>query len=197
MPFFDKDKLLYIHIPKCGWTSIEDFLISCGNEMSLFTGHSNFLNGHSAQHSTFNELNDFGYVTDDIKIFTVIRNPIDRTISEFFFIKKFIHKEKHNYDTFDDFLTQFLNKENSKKFDNHNLPSYEFLCDKDGVINNKIKIFNFFDEKDICEYLGYPNKKITFNRLKTNKGDFKITEKQKNKIKKYFKIDYQKFNFND
>jgi hypothetical protein len=71
MPIFNNE-YTFIHIPKCGGTSIEDFLIHNGYSVKLLKskGHKPiYINGHTPQHCTFSELEQLGLLTD--KIFTV------------------------------------------------------------------------------------------------------------------------------
>jgi hypothetical protein len=85
MPIFNNE-ITFIHIPKCGGTSIEKFLQHNGYKMKLFTSTGSiFINGHTPQHCTFKELEELNLLTD--KVFTIIRPEIDRVVSEYFYIK--------------------------------------------------------------------------------------------------------------
>ena len=87
--------ILFIHIPKCGGTTIEENLNFLQNNRiplehqklnleSLWGQHNNF----QLQHLTFSQIfNEYKYahnkIINDIDfIFTIVRNPIDRIISE-------------------------------------------------------------------------------------------------------------------
>lgn len=182
MPIFNNE-FTFIHIPKCGGSSIEFFLVNNGYNMKLFSSTGSiFINGHTPQHCTYRELEELNLLTDNI--FTVVRPEIDRVISEYFWLKDINHPMAKNFNTFDDFLDLFLDKKNNLLFDNHNLSNSEFLINSKGKIDPKIKIFSFFDIKSIESHLnvcGLSN----YHYFKTNKNIF-ITEKQKNRIKKFY-----------
>jgi hypothetical protein len=166
MPIFDNE-FTFIHIPKCGGTSIESFLTTNGCKMALFTstGHVS-INGHTPQHCTYQELEVLNILTD--KIFTIVRPEIDRVVSEYFYILEKRHDLKALFNNFDEFLDLFLNKNNYLLFDYHNVSNKDFLVDKNGIINSKIKIFNFFEFDKIENYLGL-NGLNKIHEMKTTK----------------------------
>ena len=167
MPIFNNE-ITFIHIPKCGGTSIEKFLQQNGYKMKLFTSTGSiFINGHTPQHCTFKELEELNLLTD--KVFTIIRPEIDRVVSEYFYILNKRPDLKKLFNNFDEFLDIFLNKKNYLLFDYHNAPNKDFLVNKNGFIDEKIKIFDFFDVESIEEYLGiYGLSKIHMNKTQKN-----------------------------
>jgi hypothetical protein len=96
MPLFKIAKVLLIHIPKTGGSSIEDYFISMYQKRCTIntlldrTGELN-INGHSPQHFTFQEIyNKKDYLDlnlDELKIIAAVRNPYHRIISDLFFYK--------------------------------------------------------------------------------------------------------------
>jgi hypothetical protein len=151
MPIFN-DEITFIHIPKCGGTSIENFLVDNNFNMSLFTSSGSvFINGHSPQHCTYNELERLNLLTD--KIFAIIRPEVDRVVSEYFYILENRLDLSRLFKSFDEFLDLFLDYNNTILFDNHNLSNKEFLVNEFGVIDEKIKIFDFFNTEEIEDYL--------------------------------------------
>jgi hypothetical protein len=183
MPIFNNE-ITFIHIPKCGGTSIEKFLQQNGYKMKLFTSTGSiFINGHTPQHCTFKELEELNLLTD--KVFTIIRPEIDRVVSEYFYIKNNRPDLKILFNSFDEFLDLFLDEKNYILFDYHNVPNKEFLLNKDGIIDKKIKIFDFFDIESIEEYLGiFGLNKFHEYQIKNKK--IELTSKQINKIKNFY-----------
>ncbi len=183
MPIFDNE-ITFIHIPKCGGSSIEYFLQDNGYKIKLFslTG-SVFINGHTPQHCTFRELDELGLLTE--KIFTVVRPEVDRVVSEFFYIQSYRPDLNKLFKTFDDFLEIFLNKNNYSLFDYHNVPNKEFLINKDGFIDSNIKIFDFLDIGAIERYLGISGLS-GIHELKSKRNNFLIRDQQIKKIKKFY-----------
>jgi hypothetical protein len=185
MPIFNNE-ITFIHIPKSGGTTIERFLQSKGYKMSLFTSTGSILiNGHTPQHCTYRELNELNLITD--KVFTIVRNEVDRTISEYKYVKNMRPDISSKFNNFDEFLDLFLNKDNSLMFDFHNLSNKEFLVDETGYINDKIEVIDFFDIKKIESYLGI-NGLSNFHEMSFI-DDIKVTDIQIKRIKDYYEID--------
>lgn len=182
MPIFNNE-ITFIHIPKCGGTSIEEFMLSNNYNMSLFTSTGSiFINGHTPQHCTFLELKELGVITK--KIFTIVRPETERVVSEYFYILNKRPDLKKLFNDFDDFLNLFLNKDNTLLFDNHNLSNKDFLKNKYDVINSDIKIFNFFDYISIEKYLGLQG--LGNFHLNKSKDYFELKKYQKTKILNFY-----------
>ena len=151
MPIFNNE-ITFIHIPKCGGTSIEKFLVDNNFNMSLFTSSGSVsINGHTPLHCTYIELERLNLLTD--KIFTIIRPEVDRVVSEYFYILENRLDLSRLFKSFDEFLDLLLDYNNTLLFDNHNLSNKEFLINESGVIDEKIKIFDFFNTEEIEDYL--------------------------------------------
>lgn len=167
MPIFNNE-ITFIHIPKTGGTSIEKFLQSKGYKMTMWVPNPSVLiNGHTPQHSTYKELESLNLLTD--KIFTVVRPEAERCVSEYYYLKKWKTKASGLFTNFDEFLDLFLNKDNYQLFDYHNMPNKDFITNKLGEIDNRIKIIDFFNIKEIEDYLqesGLSN----FHELKSSEG---------------------------
>jgi len=188
MPIFNNE-FTFIHIPKCGGTSIENFLTNNGYQIKLFKKRgekSIYINGHTPQHCTFKELEQLGLLTD--KIFTIIRPEIDRVISEYFYLKKMAPNKSKMFNNFDEFLDIFLDKKNCLLFDYHNVSNKEFLTNKLNYVDERIKIFDFFDTESIENYLGIKGLS-QFHEMKPNQDryNFMLTEEQKIRINNFFK----------
>jgi hypothetical protein len=96
MPYFYNDKIniLFIHIPKTGGTSVETYLSKKYdielNEKSLFIYKKHFMNA-SYQHQLYINMKRnkafFNINFNEIFMFSVVRNPYDRIVSDLFFLK--------------------------------------------------------------------------------------------------------------
>jgi hypothetical protein len=90
MPIFERQgmRLLFIHIPKCGGSSIETAFKQMGFTMQWFAGKGPFQWGCPPQHYHA-ELIQRRLAADGIDrldgVFAVVRNPIDRMVSEYNF----------------------------------------------------------------------------------------------------------------
>lgn len=195
MPLFINNKLLFIHIPRTGGTSIERFLESKGETIGLFTDSGSiFINGHTPQHCTYRELECLGLVSDDVKIFTILRNPIDRAVSNYYYLRDHRPDIFHLFKNFTGYLKLYLNEKNSPVFDNHNLSNYEYLKDHSGVISERITMFRFFDISEIERFLGFEGLR-NFNHYRTTKSPLEISRKNLNWMKEYYHEDFKLFEY--
>lgn len=93
MPINHQNKYIFIHIPKTGGTSIENFLDLC-NPSNHFADEVWFFQKgvkYNYQHLTAFIYKTYGFLKrEDFETyfkFTFVRNPYDRCVSEFFFSK--------------------------------------------------------------------------------------------------------------
>lgn len=184
MPIFN-DEITFIHIPKCGGTSVEALLQSLGWKMSLFTATGSvFINGHTPQHCTYRELEELNLVTK--RVFTIVRPDVDRCISEYFHIQRHRPDLKGLFNGFDQFLDLFLDKRNKLLFDHHNLPVREFILNKQGDIEPSIEIIDFYNVQRIESFLGV--KGLTeFHVMRSERpAGFQLSILQQERIIDYF-----------
>ena len=181
MPYFPKIKVLFIHIPKTGGTSVERYLQNKFNvnlfKENLYSIHETF-NNHSYQHMTYNEIYNnrirFNVKFDNLSIiFAVVRNPYERLISELFY-RKFINTKMNAKDV-ENILIKYIISNND--YDNHKIPQHIFLLNSNGRINPNIKILR-------TETLDQDMKNIGYDDFNTNQ---KFTCTQRNKIN-YYKL---------
>lgn len=202
MPLFKESNVLYIHIPKTGGTSIEDYFYQKKNNVrdinSLYSNRQFLFNGHSLQHSTYKEVFEkqkyFGIDFSKVTILTTVRNPYHRIISDLFFFRIINKDTKPDkvYQIIQDFVKQ------NDKYDNHPRPQFEYLIDNKNLINReKIKIIK-------CENLnqGMINLGYTDFNLKRNTSANKDLDYMKflnsNSIKfinTYYSKDFEYFGY--
>lgn len=126
-----KHKFIFIHIPKTGGTSIERALNIDPVNLSVdnLTG---FLHNFGwLQHCTLQEMElKFNIKLNNFLKFTVIRNPWDRMVSNYFYSKR---RDSKKYSTFNEFVFQpkYANQYHQK----HDLSQFDFVCDNQGKIN--------------------------------------------------------------
>ncbi len=131
MPLSIRYKLVFIHIPKTAGTSVEQFFNDNGG--CLFLDRKTRINGHSIQHSTYSELKDMKMIPSDYRIFTVIRHPYDRFLSDYNYYCTRLGFEGDTMDFAKYYFSTF------EKFDNHNRSMTYFLT-VDGKIQKEIEI---------------------------------------------------------
>ena len=204
MPFFKNQKLFFIHIPKTGGTSVENYIYKKYNYKkninTLFTTtkqHSSIkINKHSLQHMTYQEIIDScvleEYNLDNITFMSVVRNPYDRLVSELFYIgridlnssKEKIEKEVKFFIN-DDYL-----------YDNHKLPQYLFLTLNKKLVKSII-IFKTETLNDDIHNFGYTDFNEDANKTHRIKINYQtlLTDKAKQLIYNYYKKDFELFNY--
>ena len=111
---------MFVHIPKCAGTSVRQ---------SLFGR-----NGGHRPLEIFRTMVPREMFDQSFK-FTFVRNPWDRLVSAFFFLKKselernrrFARRNLSAYSDFDTFVRQWLTRKSIWRF-THFLPQYHFIC---------------------------------------------------------------------
>lgn len=152
---FEQTKSIFVHIPKCAGISVNKTL------------YGNLAGGHLT-------INDYLYMFSPKDLssffkFTIVRNPWDRLVSAFHFLKnggfddsdkKWALENLSSFDDFDSFVRVWLNKSNIWLFD-HFRPQYHYFMEK----NNKVQMdfIGYFEnlEEDfefISERIGKPSR---------------------------------------
>jgi len=194
MPICKKNRLIYVHIPKSGGTSIEKFFGMYNENSNIpdldkLHGHvpvenSKKINnplslggsyGYYLQHLSINEI--MAIIPDNIhiykNIFTFIRNPWDRIVSEYIWAYSFLE--------FDDFISRVFDVvRNRIMLDTENVhfrPQNEFL-------NREVKY--------ICRFEHYKHDLINLTKsLSLNINTDKIPHEKKS-IRKHYSHYYSK-----
>ena len=175
---FDDNKCIFVHIPKTGGVSISKALF----------------NNYGGSHRT---IEDYMLIFNPIEFsnyfkFTFVRNPWDRLVSAFFFLKaggfeesdrKWSETHLKPYTNFNVFVREWVNEKNILLYP-HFKPQHSFIC----AINNTIPIdfIGFYenlysDFNFICEKLNIKNNIKILN--KSNHQDYtKLYDKESIKI---------------
>jgi hypothetical protein len=199
MPYYKEKNLLFIHIPKTGGTMIEKAI---KNNQTLYTNHKgNKLlvspyNKTSLQHQFYTTIYQFRDKLkvdfDNIKVFTIVRNPYNRIISDLFW-NRLIKINFTSDEVYNVIKNNYLYRDD---LDSHNEPQYKFIVDENCKLIESIKIFQTEELNEINDEL---NKFIGFNiDIKRNKN--KDYNKYLNKesislINDFYKKDFELFNY--
>ena len=152
-----KHKYIYYHVTKCGGTTIENLLLKLeGIQQKIpYTKLNHHIRkkfniGYGNQHS----LPEF--YQDTLKkqyfSFTFIRNPYDRCLSEFFYLKKIKREEILNM-TFSEYVK---NQDSiNDKFHGLSLHLYTEDCDFIGRCENFQEDFS-----TVCDKIGIPQQQL-------------------------------------
>lgn len=201
MPLFKKIKLFFIHIPKTGGTSVDDYLYRTTNTPKTIESIFSWcrpikFNKHSLQHCTYEELVKYGECLNlDInkyKLITIVRNPYNRIVSELFYLgridmnssTKFVEKK----------IIEFL--QDDYHYDNHRIPQYKFLIYKNKLVEDITIFRNETLTEDMRNY-GFKDFDENANKTFRDKIDYMslLSVNAKNIIYDYYKKDFELFNY--
>lgn len=199
MPVFYKEnkRVLFVHIPKCGGSYIEHLFLNNGFSLEYIDGgkpgNLNYVRKCSPQHmheemlDTIFELPRFDF------IFTIVREPVQRMISE----AHMRLKENKSGQELDVWFKDIFNKYKGNKFilDNHIRPQSEFLC-KNIKIYKQEDGFGIDFISDLEKSIGvdFKVKKIkkVMERAKFSKEDkFELLPDTVAMIKNFYRADYE------
>ena len=202
MPYYKNKDLLFIHIPKTGGRVVEKQICKLYPQ-TLFSGRSNTIldspyDKISLQHQFYTVLYknriklDINF--DKIKVFTIIRNPYDRIISDLLWYN-LIKKDFSSEEVYEVIKNKYLI---DNELDNHNEPQYKFITDENCNLIPNIKIFR--TEKlneandELNKFLGFD---IDIIQKNVNKDYSKYLNKDSIAlINKVYKKDFELFNYN-
>jgi len=183
MPYFKNNNvnLLFIHIPKTGGSSLEEYFSSKFNiplntkSLYMFIDNQTKLNENmvinsSLQHITYNQMVKYNKVFNidfnNIKIMTIVRNPYERIISDLFFYKKI------NISTSKEEVFNIINKYVlSDNYDNNNIPQHLFLQDNNKELISNIHILKTENLTTDMKNLGYNDFNL-FSNANPNKINY-------------------------
>lgn len=218
MPYFKAINLLFIHIPKTGGSSVEDYIeqkykINLSTQTLFSRSLTCLFYNHTLHHSTYKELfkhkNDFDIDFNNIIIFTIVRNPYDRIISELFFIHFIKLDELNKLNNVKNKQSYILEKINfylksDNNYDNHKLPQYLYILDENNEINKNIIILKNENLNEEIKNIYFPNFNIdlsdfNFNSNKTHRNeiDYKslLNKESIDIINLYYSKDFEYFNY--
>jgi len=205
MPFleFENRKILFVHIPKTGGTSVEEWMKSIA-PLRLFTIGIPKCAKTTAQHFTIDDISHiFGSDFFDYK-FAIIRNPFARIESEYkmqhsMALAKMRDRKNVGFPVFQNWLESALNLAQTDPFahDSHIRPQWEF-------IDPSVKIFRFeagLKEivAEICEDTGLPLPDHLPHLMGSSRFDGEIIwdENSLNRVRTFYMRDFQIFGYRD
>lgn len=201
-------KIVYFsHIPKCGGTSVENFLkILTGTDIS-FLDRGFYKNGDrrwsnsSPQHITGNDISKLFPLSFFDDFFTISRHPLERFCSAFTF-QKFITKKINQSVDINEFIAKLddFGALTIGNFDNHFIPQIHFIYP--GATYKLFKLENGLDH--VKYYIGFlmgvDVKDMFMPHSLNQSGRFKyeietLTDQSKEILEKIYKLDYLNFKY--
>jgi hypothetical protein len=190
---FDDNKAIFIHIPKCAGVSVNRTLFGnlAGGHMTL----EEYLNVFEPEH------------IDAYFKFTIVRNPWDRLVSAYFFLKKggfgdrdrdWFNEELSSFASFDDFVKRWVNEENIWKW-HHFRPQYHYMLDKREKV--PLDFIGFLENLDedfafISQRMGLTVALPKSNKSEHNNYQDYYSEESKEIVKSVYSRDIQMLGYN-
>lgn len=197
MPFCKQYNLCFIHIPKTAGTTIERALnIDINYENLLYLDkYENY--DVCPQHFYINEIQQINNLST-YDIFTVVRNPFDRLVSEYHhYNKNWWARKYHNlpFKRFVEICLSIPEKERRYAFDGHLELQTNYIADSSLNIN----IFKYENIQEAFDWINLKvNQKLCFtHERKSCRNPYRdyYTNYTKDIVKKFYQKDLEKFNY--
>lgn len=217
MPIIHSLKVIFIHIPKAGGTSIEnlicDFPLYRYKLVNKYNWYGNIKNDHikyELDHSTMAYLkNNCKYFDNTYFSFSVVRNPYARLVSEYHYCKFKYSRYIKNLNNFKEFVFEIKDKfndilkekEKNHLYVSHYLPQYIFTHNyrKLQIVDKVYKLENLKNDWiEICKKLNIEKELI---KIEKNSTDFSYnyedyyTEELKEIVYELYKDDFEIFSY--
>lgn len=201
----EKFKFYFIHIPRTGGTSVEIALNDIHHTDTTTFQFVNHLTKekhpqvltttylkyrHVNQNFVKSILNNLQYDYKNWYEFTFVRNPYDRVLSlyEFYATRIWQNQSPKKFLSLDDFLTQL---ENLQNLGNFYKPQTYWI---DSPLTAKVHLHRFEniqqEWQDICKTLSLDYKPLPHKNKSENRESVHLTDKQKETIYEYYKVDF-------
>jgi hypothetical protein len=204
MPYFNNDKvnLLFIHIPKTGGTSIENYFSKKYNiplnKNSLYSEMA-VDNNVSLQHQSYEYIinNHTKYKIDlnNLNILAVVRNPYHRIVSEMFYHNIISINCKPDQVFWELRKCLYDYKKNNSIYDNHIRPQYYFITYNDTIPDN-IKILKTEKLTEMMRQNNYIDFNFHHNKTNSDIDYIKLLTKDSIRlINEMYKKDFELFGY--
>lgn len=151
----NKNKFLFIHIPKTGGTSIANAVGI--NGVTRHLTHRELLNRCSSQSEIKNYLS-----------FAFVRNPWDRFLSLYFYLKKADNTELIDFKYFCKLFANDFYISNRQVWSRHYMPQSDYIETTDIKFIGRYE--NFQDDfNDVCDKIGIPQQKLPHRKKSKHK----------------------------
>lgn len=225
MVWRNKSKIIFVHIPKTGGTSVEVAINTHYYKYGygvIFTDKNNEINQiryenlkkvvkmrnlnitrkFALQHLKSNEykvtLGDDTY--NEYFKFAICRNPYDRIISEFFWceIPEIGDKHGQSFDDFLEYVQKCVLERNYYEtiYHDHLIPQHEFIYDE----KNNLQINKLFKYENFDEVKNFLKKELNITNIphwhkRSSDKEIELTNKQKQIIYKIYRNDFILLNY--
>jgi hypothetical protein len=197
MPICKKNKIIFVHIPRTGGTSILKFLNIERKKENLYGGYCHY-SLMLKQHYPLHKIKIYLNQSDNYFKFSIVRNPYSRIISIYNFMRELNSNKGRTFNSFLDLVEEIYRTNNfSEHIYYQSLRNqWEFILEKpDDEIDLDV-LFKYEKFKSTELYLqlkfNKDNPLLHFNHIKNY---INLTTFQKYRIYKLYKKDFELFNY--
>lgn len=208
MPISYTYNLIFVHIPKCAGTTIEKIMGTSTHEEYYCPWKQRRIGSRKTyQHFTYMELKEeLDIEWKDYYVFSVVRNPYERFVSEYNFRKNIFSATKIPSDdpkSFEQFVENLKDPVSRRivRFDGHLETQTSYLENNSKKIENFINIFKFEDLTPCWDILekktGVIYKKDYWSRKSVEETPYQnfYTKETKNIVYDFYKEDFKNFGY--
>jgi len=188
--FDDVKKILFIHIPKTGGTSIEEWL-SQKADLTFLAHNPRAPFNHSPQHMTWKDIQFLFCALDWDYCFSIVRCPYRRAESEFAYRHRSTLAEGRQTHNFNTWLEEALESAENDQYylDNHIRPQSDFLAEEMDIFRYEDGLSNIIQE--ISSKTGFkPPKVIPHSNKMIGNPKFDWSSELLKKFNDFYKSDF-------
>jgi hypothetical protein len=196
MPICRNLKLCFIHVPKTAGSSIEKALNWQGANHLI--GPLNKKYNVCPQHLYWSEIKEEVPEAEKFLKFSIVRNPFDRLVSEYFYAKQYKCRPNSFVKdlSFTSFVDEFLKlpgKDRQFIFDRHLEPQVNFIKDCENL--------NLFYFENLEKCFSFLSSVATFDKVprqncsRHENWNFYYSEEIKSKVYNFYKEDFDKLGY--
>lgn len=194
MPIYDKHKMIFIHVPKCAGTSINNYY--CPKLQSSYSNPKDFslkyMFGRELQHITARKMSILAPVRFRKYFkFAFVRNPYSRIESEYNWRKSWDSLTQKMS------LSDFIDTIPERQGDAHFLPASKFLISSKGkLLVDFVGKFESMEEELIkIDSLAGIDIERGIGKANVSRNSSTMTEKDKKEIYRIYQKDFENFNY--
>ena len=194
MVFDQTHKLIFIHVPKTAGTSLERFL---GLFNKLQNGYG-VVNGKAQQHLTLRQYQSkFGSTFNDYFVFTVVRHPYLRFMSDYNMLKRILRIS--SVEKFLELVTRVVREKSYHKnlYYDHFMPQVDYLQNQNDTLDSVHHIGRFENLQKSINILKakFPHLSKKNFPIKNPKSKCQLNDRQKKIIFNLYQKDFEKFGY--
>lgn len=201
MPYFRKENILFIHIPKTGGSSVDAYFLKKHNEdigvdrlIHPLIKYKEVAYQHLQLQTIYSERKNFNIDFDSVQIITIVRNPYHRIMSELAFLH-LVKDDTSQEITFEHIENLIVQHNHNILRDNHIRPQYDMLT-LNGNIPNSIKILRTENLNQMMYDIGYTDFDICEHKTSLSKHYMSYLNEDSIKlINTFYEKDFEYFGY--